>query len=106
MELLEQMVKDRLLPVEVLTLPDGYSKGKRTVRCRRCTMSDIANLDGMRGELLFLDNQGMVRRMRKTSSLKRWKRDETRFECSFKYGLYESVRWDTQEMLARLLIPL
>lgn len=27
-------------------------------------------------------------------------------KCSFKYGMYENVRWNTQEMLSRLLIEI
>src|SRR6266511_3081844 len=52
-------------------------------------------------EFWFESNQGQARRCRQASKLKTWKRDAERFECSFKYGLYESFRMDTEAMLGR-----
>ena len=99
-------VAARLGAVETVTLVDGYDKRKtpRKITFRRFTMDDIRN--GVSGEYWFESNQGQARRCRVSSGLKTWKRDPERFECSFKYGMYESVRWNTQEMLSRLLIEI
>ena len=101
-------VAARLGAVETVTLVDGYDKHKtpRKITFRRFTMDDIRRLDEMHGEIWFESNQGQARHCRVSSGLKTWKRDPERFECSFKYGMYENVRWNTQEMLDRLLIEI
>ena len=102
-------VAARLGAVETITLVDGYDKRKtpRKITFRRFTMDDIKALaNNYSCELWFESNQGTARRCRVSSALKTWKRDLDRFECSFKYGMYENVRWNTQEMLSRLLIEL
>ena len=96
----------KLGAVETVTLIDGYDKRKtpRKILFRRFTMDDIRRLDEMHGEIWFESNQGNARHCRRSSALKTWKKDANRFECSFKYGMYENVRWNTDQMLARLLI--
>ena len=102
-------VAARLGAVETVTLVDGYDKHKtpRKITFRRFTMDDIKRLaSGYGVTYWFESNQGNARQCRQASTLKTWKRDPDRFECSFKYGMYESVRWNTQEMLSRLLIEI
>ena len=100
-------VAARLGAVETVTLVDGYDRRQtpRKITFRRFTMDDIRRLDEGH-EFWFESIQGTARHCRKSSGLKTWKRDPDRFECSFKYGMYESVRWNTQEMLNRLLIEI
>jgi len=98
-------VAAKLGAVETVTLVDGYDKHKipRKIMFRRFTMDDIRRLESM-SEFWFESIQGQARRCRRSSALKTWKRDPNRFECSFKYGMYENVRWNQDEMMSRLLI--
>ena len=100
-------VAARLGAVEIVTLVDGYDKHKtpRKITFRRFTIDDIRRLDEMH-ELWFESRQGTARRCRRSSQLKTWKRDSNRFECSFKYGMYENVRWNAEEMMSQLLIEI
>lgn len=98
---------------ETFQIVDGYDKRKDPAKLtvRKLTLEEIkhaangtlANWDYGQ-EFLFIDNRGQARRCRVASKLKTWKRDPERFECTFKYGLNEWGRWNTQEMLGRLLI--
>lgn len=100
-------VAARLGAVETVTLIDGYDKSKnpRKVTFRHFTLDDIRNIESMPGEFYFVANSGNTfRRCRRSSALKTWKRDPNRFECSFKYGMYENVRWNQDEMMSRLLV--
>jgi hypothetical protein len=94
----------RLGIIEAVTLPDGYDRARRPRRFRRWTMDDIINYDGR--DVWFEANDGTARRARANGKMKTWKRDPNRFEQSFRYGLYESVRMNTKDMLDRLLVPL
>ena len=94
---------------EVISLVNGYDKRKKHPEIkhfRRFTIDDVKRLDEMHGTIWFQSNQGDARQCRKSSGLKTWKRDPERFECSFKYGMYESFRMDTRDMLNRLLVEL
>jgi hypothetical protein len=88
-----------------VTLVDGYDKRKtpRQLHFRHFTLEDINRLRYGR-EYWFISNQGTARKCRVSSALKTWKKDPNRLECSFKYGMYESVRWSKDEMLQRLLM--
>lgn len=99
-------VAAKLGAIETVTLVDGYDRTKtpRRITFRRFTMDDIRGLGSYGHTYWFEDNQGKARQVRVISRLKTWKRDPNRFECSFKYGLYENVRWDTKDMLAKLLV--
>lgn len=91
--------------LETFSIVDGYDRNKtpRSLTVRRVTLEEIRQ--GLtRHEYVIADREGKARRIRKSSQVKTWKRDPERFECSFKYGLYESMRFTTQEMLDRLLI--
>jgi hypothetical protein len=94
----------RLGAIETVTLVDGYDRNKspRTITFRRFTMDDIKAINY--GSYWFESNDGKARQCRVASRLKTWIRDPNRFECSFKYGLYESFRMDTENMLSRLLV--
>jgi hypothetical protein len=58
------------------------------------------------GTIKMLDRQGKARDIRPNGAMKTWKKDPTRFERGFKYGLYESFRLNTQQMLDGLLFPI
>lgn len=92
--------------METITLVNGYDKRKtpEQITFRRFTIEDIKRLNEMHGSIWFESRQGTARECRRNGSLKTWKTDATRFECSFKYGLYENFRMNTQDMLNMLLI--
>lgn len=92
---------------ETVTLVNGYdrNKNKQQITFRRFTLDDVKRVEEGH-EFWFQANDGTARRLRRSSRLRRWARYPERFECSFKYGLYESVRWDTREMMSRLLIEI
>jgi len=71
----------------------GYDKKKNPEQ------KNLVNFDI---EFFMIDNNGTYRNVRKNGQLKTWKRDKTRFEQSFKYGLYENFRLTTKEMLNEL----
>jgi len=50
-------------------------------------------------EVWILDRNEQAARVRVGSTVKRWKRDPDRIEVTFKFGLYESFRLGTQEIL-------
>ena len=99
-------VAARVGAIETVELFDGYDKGKapRKRLFRRWTMDDIRVYGG--GTVWFEANDGKARQCRNNGRMKIWKRRPDSFEQSFKYGLYESFRMDTQDMLRRLLVPL
>jgi len=88
--------------VEVFSLPNGYDKGKTRVHLRHITFNEIPT---MRGEYWIADRKGYARTVRVSSSVKSWKKDSTRFEVSFKYGMYESFRFNTKEILENIMVP-
>lgn len=91
---------------ETFAVIDGYDKSKspKTLTVRKCTLEDIrAMANEHKSHYMMLDNQGKVRTVRANGSLKTWKRNASRFERSFKYGMYEHLRLDTQGMLDRLV---
>jgi len=85
---------------------DGYDRSAhpRSLLVRKFTLQDIERLETGRGEVLILDRHGKARRARMNGGLKRWKRDATRFEQSFSYGMYEHFRLTTQQMLDQLVV--
>lgn len=86
--------------VETFTLVSGYDH-KTVSTFRRFTIEDIKNI---RGEQYIIDKRGEYRRCRPNGAVKTWKRDPNRFECSFKYGMYEYFRLDTKQMLEQLVV--
>jgi predicted membrane-bound spermidine synthase len=92
--------------LETFRVVDGYDRSKtpREITVRKFTLDDIERLETGRGEVLILDRHGKARRARLNGGLKRWKRDATRFEQSFSYGMYEHFRLTTQEMLDQLVV--
>lgn len=91
--------------IETFTLVNGYDKRKtrETATFRKFTLDDIKALDTMR-TIYIIDKRGEYRECRRNGAVKTWKRDPNRFECSFKYGLYENFRLNTQEMLDQLIV--
>src|SRR6266446_5710647 len=93
---------------EFVTLRNGYDRHKvaEEIRFRRFTLNDIKALEIAHygTEYWFEARDGTARNCRKASALKTWKRNTERFECTFKYGMYESDRMSTSDMLQRLLV--
>jgi hypothetical protein len=81
----------------------GYDKKKNPEQKNLVNfdIDDIRNINNI-NEFFMIDNNGNYRNVRKNGQLKTWKRDKTRFEQSFKYGLYENFRLTTKEMLNEL----
>ena len=86
--------------IETFTLVSGYDH-KTVSTFRKFTIEDIRHI---RGEQYIIDKRGEYRRCRPNGCVKTWKRDPNRFECSFKYGMYEYFRLDTQQMLDQLVV--
>jgi hypothetical protein len=92
---------------EGFTAIDGYDKSKtpKTLQVRRFTLEDIRAMQaGTTTHYKMLDSQGKVRGVRANGKLRTRKRDTSRFERSFKYGLYEHFKLDTQGMLNTLVV--
>ena len=85
---------------ETFTLVSGYDH-KTVSTFRRFTIEDIKNISG---EQYIIDKRGEYRRCRPNGAVKTWKRNANRFECSFKYGMYEYFRLNTEEMLQQLVV--
>ena len=92
------------METSTFTIIDGYDK-KTVYRVRRFTLDDIrAMQNSWNGTYKIIDKNGMLRDCRPNGALKTWKRDPTRFERSFKYGMYEYFRLNTEQMLAELVV--
>ena len=91
--------------IETFTLVNGYDKRKtrETRTFRKFTVEDIKSLDSS-SRVYIIDKRGEYREVRTNGRVKTWKRDPMRFECSFKYGLYENFRLNTDEMLTQLIV--
>ena len=86
---------------------DGYDKSKnpRVYRVRHFTLEDIkAMANDTTSHYKALDRTGKLRDIRANGSLKTWKRDTSRFERGFKYGMYENIRLNTEGMLNTLVV--
>ncbi len=91
--------------IETFALVNGYDRRKtrETRAFRKFTVEDIKALDHI-GHAYIIDKRGEYREVRTNGRVKTWKRDPMRFECSFKYGLYENFRLNTEEMLTQLVV--
>jgi hypothetical protein len=96
--------------METVTVEDGYNRNKQPIMLtlRKCTVDDLRAM--AQGEdyptIKTLDRNGKARDIRRNGSMKTWKKDPLRFEQGFKYGMYHTFRWDTQQMLDNLLLPI
>lgn len=92
---------------ETFTVLDGYdrSKNPKSLLVRKFTLEDIKAMEKETDKgYKALDRLGKVRDIRANGKLRTWKKDPNRFERSFKYGMYENFRLDTQGMLDTLVI--
>ena len=93
-----------------ITVEDGYNRNKTPVMLtlRKCTIDDLQAMAQGKyyGTIKMLDKNGKARDIRPNGSMQTWKKDATRFERGFKYGMYETFRLDTQQMLNELLFPI
>lgn len=76
-----------------------------TVELRQLTLVEAKALGSYYGPLYILDKNGNAANIRRGSSVKRWKRDPDRIEVTFKYGMYESFRFGTMDILREILVP-
>lgn len=86
---------------------DGYdtSKNPKVYRVRHFTLEDIKAMSNeTTRHYKSLDRVGKLRDIRANGKLRTWKRDTSRFERSFKYGMYEHLKLDTQGMLNTLVV--
>jgi len=93
--------------LEVFTVVDGYDKSKtpKTLTVRKFTLEDIkAMRDNPTKYYKALDKVGKLRDIRANGKLRTWKRDTSRFERSFKYGMYENWKLNTEGMLNTLVV--
>jgi hypothetical protein len=100
-------VEERLAVENTVRLVNGYDRHKipEVFLFRRFTIEDVRALATSTQRLFWFESkQGVARQCRKASKLKTWKKDPQRFECSFKYGMYECTRLTTQDMLKNLLV--
>lgn len=83
-------------------------KNPDTIALRLVTLEELPILLGgeyrQRSEYWTLDRNGNAARIRCNGRLKTWKKDPTRYEQGFKWGMYEAFRWTTQEMLDNLYV--
>jgi hypothetical protein len=91
----------------VFTVVDGYDirKTPRTIQVRHFTLEDIkAMANETTSHYKALDRIGKLRNIRANGKLRTWKRDTSRFERSFKYGMYEHMKLNTEGMLNTLVV--
>src|SRR5262245_48595610 len=79
-------------------------KTPETIMLRNITLPEIPILLPTRREFWTIDQQGKAARIRTNGGLKRWKTDPLRFEQSFMFGMYEHMRFTTQELLDNVYI--
>ena len=89
----------------VLTVKDGYSKGKASGTYR--TPNSIAEMIEWcdnHSHITAMDTRGQSRTVKVNGKVRTWKRDPNRIEVPYKYGLYEYGTF-TADDLNRILIP-
>ena len=89
----------------VLTVKDGYSKGKVSGTYR--TPSSIAEMIqwcDAHSHITALDVRGMSRTVKINGKVRTWKKDATRIEIPYKYGMYEYGVFTAND-IDRILIP-
>ena len=75
------------------------------IELRQITLDEAKALGSYYGSLYILDKNGNAANIRRGSSVKRWKRDPDRIEITFKFGMYESFRFGTMDILREILVP-
>ena len=91
--------------MQTVTLPCyGGREGTKVFRRPVSAEEAIAYFERYR-ELWFVSIQGDARRCRSNGRVKRWKTDPNRLEQPVKYGLKECGRFDANELVNRVLIP-
>jgi len=94
--------------MKVFTVVDGYDmrKNPKIHTVRHFTLDDIkAMANETTSHYKALDRIGKLRDIRANGKLKTWKRDTSRYERSFKYGMYEiNIRLNTEGMLNTLVV--
>ena len=75
---------------EVFKVKVGYARDNRELTVRN--PADVDEMDKhctVNGHIWLLDRVGKARRVKVNGQVRRWKRDRTRIEVPYKYGLYE-----------------
>jgi hypothetical protein len=91
----------------VFIVTDGYDmrKNPRTFKVRHFTLEDIkAMIDDNTRYYKALDRVGKLRNIRANGKLRTWKKDPSKFERSFKYGMSEHIKLNTEGMLNTLVV--
>lgn len=78
-------------------------KSPKTIRLRLITFYEAIDLKY--GDWVYtLDNKGKAASIRVASKLKRYKNDPLRIEISFKFGLYQKWRANTEDILNNIYV--
>lgn len=78
-------------------------KVPETIELRNISLEEAKQL--RYGDTVWiLDMQAKAAQVRVGSAVKRWKRDPDRIEITFKFGLYESFRLTTSEILRQIYV--
>ena len=85
-----ELTMETTMTTEVFTIRVGYSKSKEVLTVRNPV--DVEEMDKhctKHSHIWVRDRQGCARQVKVNGAVRRWKRDRTRIEVPFKYGLYE-----------------
>jgi hypothetical protein len=76
--------------MKTFKIKDGYDRRKtpRMLTVRYLTLEEILNLSPG-DHVHVVDKWGQARVIKINGQVRRWKRDPTRFEVPWKYGMYE-----------------
>jgi len=103
----EMVAKEILELNNIFTVVDEYDtrKNPRIYKVRHFTLEDIKAMGNETTSYYkALDRVGKLRDIRANGKLRTWKRDTSRYERSFKYGMYENLKLDTEGMLKTLVV--
>ena len=89
----------------VLTVKDGYSKGKTSATFRTPnSVAEMISWCDSHSHITALAVNGVSRTVKVNGKVRTWKRDPNRIAVPYKYGLYEYGTF-TADDIERILIP-
>jgi hypothetical protein len=75
---------------DTFEIKSGYAKDKRILTVRNPMSVDEMDAHCTKHMHVWLrDRNGLARQVKVNGAVRRWKRDQTRIEVPFKYGMYE-----------------
>ena len=93
------------MTLTVLTVKDGYTKGKTSATYRNPeSIAEMITWCDSHSHITVLDDRGFSRTVKVNGKVRTWKRDPNRVEVPFKYGMYEYGIF-TADDIHRILIP-